>query len=220
MSSFPRARRRRAAPGVMRGDASSCRRMRPACGSACLAAPSIRRMRHTAPPVCWPCAGWGSTGSGGSSLRAIRSRIPRGWHRWPNGSPPPARWPTIRGSTSPISKPTSAPATPMRRSITWCGGVRGVRFVWIMGADNLRAFIAGSAGATLRPWCRSRWSTGWARASIRRGGHRPGAGLGAAARIGGADAAGPLAAGLDLPARPQIAVVLDRAARGARLRET
>ena len=33
-----------------------------------------------------------------------------------------------------------APPIPTRRSLIWSGAARGVHFVWIMGADNLRSF--------------------------------------------------------------------------------
>ena len=93
----------------------------------------------------------------------------------------------------------------------------GVHFVWIMGADNLRTSIAGSAGATSRrlvpiavvdrlgPSLYS--AAGVAGQAL---------GLGAPSETAARTLAGPKAAGLDLSARPQIAAVLDGAARGAR----
>ena len=48
--------------------------------------------------------------------------------------------PTIRASTSAVSKLSSAPATLSTRSSHLRRRVSGVRFVWIMGADNLAQF--------------------------------------------------------------------------------
>ena len=91
-----------------------------------------------------------------------------------------------------------------------------VRFVWIMGADNLRSFHRwqkwrGIAEADAV----SRWSTASDRASTPPPAGRPGAGRARAFRNRRGLAARPQAAGLDLPARPEIAAVLDRAARPA-----
>ncbi len=92
-----------------------------------------------------------------------------------------------------------------------------MRFVWIMGADNLRSFhrwqnwrgiadlvpiaVVDRLGPSLYA-AASAAGQALARARI--------------PETGGALAAGPQAAGLGLPARPQVAAVLDRAARGAK----
>ena len=92
----------------------------------------------------------------------------------------------------------------------------GVRFVWIMGADNLRSFhrwqrwrgiaalvpiaVIDRLGPSLYATASA---AGQALARVR------------LPEIGGKDAAGTKAAGLDLPAWPQIAAVLDSIARGA-----
>ena len=57
-----------------------------------------------------------------------------------SASPPRARWRTIRASTSPASRRRSARDTPTRPSRYLRARCPGVRFVWIMGADNLRSF--------------------------------------------------------------------------------
>ncbi len=71
--------------------------MGPACASDCLAERSIRPTRRIGPPACWPCTGSGSTASGGSSPRAIRSRtraglapLARARRRRPGTRPPSA----------------------------------------------------------------------------------------------------------------------------------
>ena len=101
----------------------------------------------------------------------------------------------------------------VRYLLTHC---RGVRFVWIMGADNLRSFhrwqkwraIAGMVPLVvvdrLGP---SLYATAGSRG--------PGAGAGANRRARGQNAAGTPTAGMGVPARPQIAAVIDSAARGA-----
>ena len=50
------------------------------------------------------------------------------------------RWPTIRASRSAVSKPSSARATPSTRSAICAAALPALRFVWIMGADNLAQF--------------------------------------------------------------------------------
>ena len=95
---------------------------------------------HRAASLLGACGGSVSIGCGGSSRPAIRSRIRMVWRRSASASPPRARLRTIRASTSPTSKPISAPATLMRRSAIWSAAAAGVHFVWIMGADNLRHF--------------------------------------------------------------------------------
>ena len=59
--------------------------MHPACASACSAARSIRRTRRIVPRRCLPCGGSVSTGCGGSSRPAIRSRIHMGLLRSASG---------------------------------------------------------------------------------------------------------------------------------------
>ena len=90
----------------------------------------------------------------------------------------------------------------------------GVRFVWIMGADNLRSFHRWQKWrgiAALVPIA----VVDRLGPSLYAGGQRrrPGAGARPHSRDGGALAAGPQAAGLGLPARPQVAAVVDRVAR-------
>ena len=47
---------------------------------------------------------------------------------------------TIRASRSPASRPSSARATPTTRIAICAARCPGVRFVWLMGADNLAQF--------------------------------------------------------------------------------
>ena len=128
--------------------------------------------------------------------------------------PPPARSPTIRASTSPVSKLSSTRATPTTRSNIWCAAVPGVRFVWVMGADNLRSFYRWQNWrgiASLMPMAvvdrmgSSLYATGGRAAQ-------------ALARYRLPERLAPVlaernAAGLGLPPRTQIAAVLNRAAR-------
>ena len=92
----------------------------------------------------------------------------------------------------------------------------GVRFVWIMGADNLRSFHRWQKWrgiATMVPIAvvDRLGPSLYAARERRRAGARPRP----HSRRGGANAAGPQAAGLGLPPWPQVAAVLDRAARVA-----
>ena len=105
--------------------ASSCRRMRPACGSACSAARSIRRMTAHRARAC---------------SRMKRLRLDRVWWLVTPGNPlkdtrglraarrahrrrARARR-TIRASTSPASRPSSARATPTTRWRFCCAAAR------------------------------------------------------------------------------------------------
>ena len=94
----------------------------------------------------------------------------------------------------------------------------GVRFVWIMGADNLRHFHRWQRWRDIAALVPDRGDRSARSEPLLDGGsRRSGAGLGANPGIGGKDAAGPKAAGLDLLARPQIAAIVDGAARSPRV---
>ncbi len=72
----------------------------------------------------------------GNPLKDTRGLAPLGGAR----PRPPGHSRTIRASTSPASRRRSARVTPTRPSPICCRHCPGVRFVWIMGADNLRSF--------------------------------------------------------------------------------
>ena len=84
-----------------------------------------------------------------------------------SASPPPARWRTIRASTSPVSKRdigtryTYDTIAYLRRAARACASSGS----W--APTICAASIAGRNGAASPPWCRSRWSTASARASTR-----------------------------------------------------
>ena len=127
---------------------------------------------------------------------------------------------SIRVSMSPISKPdlgTSYTYETVSYLVRRCpGSVSSGSWAPTICA----AFIAGSAGAALRRWCRSQSSTGSGRAFTRRRAS-PARRLRCARipEVGGKDAAGTKAAGLDLSAWSQIAAVLDRLAGGRALHD-
>ena len=141
----------------------------------------------------------------------------RGLARSPSAWRPPARWRTIRASRSRgFEAEIGARYTydTVRYLVKRCPGVR---FVWIMGADNLRSFHRWQKWrAHRRPWCRWRWSTGLGRASTPR---RASPAQALRAIRGSPSRRQPRcpaqAAGLGIPARAEIAPVLDRAAGAA-----
>ena len=120
----------------------------------------------------------------------------------------------IRASTSPASRPQIGTRYTYETIAYLRRHCPGVRFVWIMGADNLRSFhrwqkwrgIAAMVPIAvvdrLGPSLYASASAG-----------RPGAGARPHPGDGGAIAGRPQAAGLGLPPRPEVAAVLDRAAR-------
>ena len=93
---------------------------------------------------------------------------------------------------------------------------RGVHFVWIMGADNLRSFHRWQRwrGHRRTGTDRNRRSA-WSEPLRHRERGRPDVCARAPPRGSREGSAGTKATGMDLFAWPQIAVVVDRAARGA-----
>ncbi len=143
-------------------------------------------------------------------------------HPWPgaarrSGSRPPARWrnhPRIDVTDLEADLGTNYTYATIRYLVQRCPGVH---FVWIMGADNLRHFHRWQRWrdiAALVPIAvvdrlgPSLYSAAGAT------GQR--AGVGADSGNRGAEPAAATAAGLDLFAWPQIAAVVDGAARRAR----
>ncbi len=191
--------------------------MHPACASACSAAPSIRRTRRTArrrllalrrlglDRVWWLV-------TPGNPLKDTRGLAPLAERV--AAARALAHHPRIDVSDFEADLGTNYTYGTISYLVRSCPGVH---FVWIMGADNLRHFhrwqrwrdIAALVPiAVIDRLGPSLYST----AGV------AGQALGRARlpEIGGEDAAGTKAAGLDLPARPQIAAVLDGVARGAR----
>ena len=135
-----------------------------------------------------------------------------------SASTPRKRSRIIRASTSPTSRRELGTRYTYETIAYLVRRCPHVRFVWIMGADNLRSFHRWQRWrdiATLVPIAViDRLGPSLYAAGRRR---RPGPGAGPHSRSGGQDAAGTNAAGLDLSAWPQIAAVVDGAAGGTRL---
>ena len=89
----------------------------------------------------------------------------------------------------------------------------GVRFVWIMGADNLRSFHRWQKWRGIAAMVPIAVVDRLGPSLYARQRRRPGAGARPHPGDGGEVAAGPQAPGLDLPARPEIAAVVHGAAR-------
>ena len=97
-------------------------------------------MRRTAPPACWRCAGLVSTGYGGWSRRAIRSRTRDGLAPLAErvaAARALAHHPRIDVSDFEAELGTNYTYETISYLVRRCPGVH---FVWIMGADNLRSF--------------------------------------------------------------------------------
>ena len=124
------------------------------------------------------------------------------------------RSPPSRASTSPVSRPRIGTRyTSDTVALSEARTARRCDFVWIMGADNLRSFhrwenwrdiAAMRADRGGRPARPEPLATGGTAATGARALPHPGS--------GGAVAGRPRAAGLGLPARPEIAAVVDRVA--------
>ena len=142
------------------------------------------------------------------------------WRRSPTRVAAARRWRTIRASTSPISKPQLGTRLHLRDRVLPGAALPAACTSSGSWAPTIcAASIAGSAGAASPHWCRSRSSIGWAEPLCHR--RAPPARRWRAARLPEAAAtklAGTQAAGLDLSARPQIAAVVDGAARRAGVR--
>src|SRR4029077_19766678 len=172
------------------------------------------------PLAYWRCAGSASTGYGGSSRPAIRWRVPAGVGRLS------ARAAPARAPATPPAPPPHPPPRPRARA----GPRLYLRDRVLPGAALPRRALRLDHGrrqsaqlpslAALarhrRPGADRRRRPAWAQPL--RDGQRRGAGAGALSRSRsvGKEACGTQAAGLDLSARPQIAAVIDGAARRPR----
>ena len=194
-----------------------CRLTRPACASDCLAEPSIRPTPRIARLACWRCSGSGSIASGGSSRRAIRSRTRAALRRCQRvaAARALAHHPRIDVTDFEAKLGTHYSYETVAYLVRRCPGVR---FVWIMGADNLRSFHRWQRWRDIAETGADRGRRS-ARPKPLRVGQRRRPGL-ARFRLPESAAltlAGTKAAGLDLSAWAEIAAVLDGAAGGTGL---
>ena len=206
-------------PAAAQPAPSACRRIRAACASACSAARSIHRMRHIAPPVCSRCSGSTSIASGGWSPPAIHSRTraglpPRRPHRRRAGARAPSAHRRHRGrGANPhalhLRHGRQADRTLPRRAFRLDHGRR----------QSAQLPSLAEMARHRATWCRSPWWIASGRAFTRLPGRlvrRWRASVSARTRQRPCRAP---AARLGVPARTEVAAVLDRAARRAAARD-